>query len=73
MKKTLEYDITLQDEVSRHTIEGTAKAMGITKGAVWQMIRDKRQVYLISSGDGFRYFEIKEFDRTIAVKRGKAA
>lgn len=63
MKRIIEYDITLKDELENQSQVDTAQRMGVSKGAVWLMVRDGREILLKRTKGGFKYFEVKEYDR----------
>lgn len=44
--------ITLQDYVQTRTQAQAAEAMGVTQGAVWQMLRSGRRIELTIFDDG---------------------
>jgi len=51
---------TLKNYCELNTQGAAAKALGVTQGAVWQMLRDDREIYITDSGDGnFSSYEVK--------------
>lgn len=42
----------IHDYVDLHGQTETAKRLGITQGAIWQMLNDKRKIFIVVGDDG---------------------
>ena len=61
MEKKFVYEVTLKERLEEITQDQLAKELGITKGAVWQMIRAERRVLLKKIKGKWHYFEYKDW------------
>ena len=53
-------EMTLREFVEEHSQERVAAMMGVTQGAVSQMLRSERDIRVAEDGEqGYRFFEIK--------------
>ena len=61
MKKPPNISIPLREFCKNHPQRKVAEVMGVTNGAVWQMFRDEREVYIECTplGEPVGWFEIK--------------
>ncbi len=63
-------DMTLKEFVEQHSQERVAHMMGMTQGAVSQMLRSKRALFVAVDADqpcGYRFYEIKSLGRNRAA------
>lgn len=70
MRKTIEYETSLRDEIDRTSQSDVAKRLGITKGAVWLMLKEGREIYLRNRKGKLEYAEFKDFGKN-KVRRNK--
>ena len=42
----------LDDYQRAHGQSATARAVGVTQGAIWQMLKSKREIYVVEHDDG---------------------
>ena len=61
-------ETTLEKYVQQHGQTATAKDLGLTQGAVWQMLRAKRAVFVYQNSNG----QLEAFEKK-PVGKGKAA
>jgi len=52
-------EITLNEYIEIHGQTATAKKLGITQGAIWQMVKNGRDITVVDVGDG----EIKAYEK----------
>lgn len=57
-------EIPLSKFVQSHGQTATAKKLGVTQGAVMQMLRSKRDITIVESHDGLSAYEIKPVGNT---------
>lgn len=63
-------DMTLREFVEKHSQERVAAMMGVTQGAVSQMLKSGRVIRVTedeAATSGFRFFEIKPIGRRKAA------
>ncbi|MGO2306061.1 MAG: Cro/CI family transcriptional regulator [Providencia sp.] len=53
--------LALKDYVKQHGQDKTAKAIGVTQGAISKAIREGRNILLSNTDDGIKAVEIKPF------------
>ena len=44
--------ITLKDFVAEHGQRGAGQLIGVTQGAVGQMVQNRREIYIVERADG---------------------
>ena len=53
-------EYTLKNYCESHTQAAAAKVLRVTQGAVWQMLRDGREIYITETEDGIlSSYEVK--------------
>ena len=58
---------TLSEFVEEHGQTATAEKLGVTQGAVWQMLKNKRAIYVVETSNGqLNAFEKKPVGRRAA-------
>ncbi|WP_425356030.1 Cro/CI family transcriptional regulator [Salinicola lusitanus] len=63
-------DMTLKEFVEQHSQERVAHMMGMTQGAISQMLRSKRSLFVAVDSDqpcGYRFYEIKALGKSRAA------
>ena len=73
MEKIFEYDTSLVAEIARTSQADVAKRLGITKGAVWLMVKEGREIFLKETDGKLEYAEFKDFGKNKVRKNKKAA
>jgi predicted transcriptional regulator len=64
MTNVIEKTVSLKEFCKGRTQSEVAEILGRTQGAVFQMLRDKRHVFITSHLDGtFTAYEIKKFEQ----------
>lgn len=63
MQKTIEYTVTLRQKVDEVGIPETARLIGVNHGAVWQMLKIGRDIYVRPCKEGslWEWAEFKNF------------
>ena len=51
--------ITLKDFVSKHGQKSAGQLIGVTQGAVGQMLQNRREIYIIENADRLEAWEWK--------------
>lgn len=54
---------TLIDYVNEHGQTTTARRAGLSQGAIWQMLKSSREIYVIDNGDSVTLEELKRINR----------
>ena len=65
-KNLAEKLVPLSEFLENHSQRFTAKAVGVTPGAIWQMVENKRKIFIsrLENGNYFAY-ELKPIGRSI--------
>ena len=65
-KNLAENLVPLSEFLENHSQRFTAKAVGVTPGAIWQMVENKRKIFIsrLENGNYFAY-ELKPIGRSI--------
>lgn len=57
--------VPLTDFVEQHSQRYAAEAVGLTPGAIWQMLENKRKVFICERNGAFSAYELKQVGRPI--------
>jgi len=72
MRIKIEYDSTLEEECERTSQRSVSLRLGLSQGAVWQMLQDGRQIFLREVDGELQYCEFKDYGETKSRARNTA-